>query len=191
MKSLNMLSVGLATVTIVASTAIAAVAQPGWIASDTTNVRDQPTTQGRVVTYSYRGDRVEIFASRINPADGYGWYEVQLPNRTRGWVRADLVQLSTGTNNYTIPRNIGGGDRTGSDTDIGRTVRLNGVGRGPVSVHQSPGRNSPIAFAGNYGDQVYVDGSYQDQDRVWLHVMYPMALPGVVSSGWVQRELTR
>jgi uncharacterized protein YgiM (DUF1202 family) len=191
MKSLNMLSVGLATMTIVASTAIAAVAQPGWIASDTTNVRDQPTTQGRVVTYSYRGDLVEILTSRINPADGYGWYEVKLPNRMRGWVRADLVQLSTGTNTYNIPRNIGGGDRTGSDTDIGRTVRLNGLRRGSVSVHQSPGLNRPIAFAGNHGDQVYVDDSYQDRDGVWLHVMYPMALPGVVSSGWVQRELTR
>jgi Bacterial SH3 domain len=190
MKSLNILSVGLATVTIVASTAIAAVAQPGWIAGDTTNVRDQPSTQGRVVTYTDRGDRVEILASRINPADGYGWYQVQLPNRSRGWVRADLVRISTGTTTANpIPRNIGGGERpgVGSDTDIGATVRLQGA----VSVRRSPGLDGAIAFTGNRGDRVFVKDSYRGRDGIWLHVTYPMALSGVESSGWVQRNLTR
>jgi uncharacterized protein YgiM (DUF1202 family) len=190
MKSLNILSVGLATVTIVASTAIAAVAQPGWIAGDTTNVRDQPSTQGRVVTYTYRGDRVEILASRINPADGYGWYQVQLPNRSRGWVRADLVQISTGTTSYKpIPRNIGGGERpnTGSDTDVGETVSLTRA----VSVRRAPGLDGAIAFTGNRGDRVFVKESYRGRDGIWLRVVYPMALRGVEASGWVQRELTR
>jgi uncharacterized protein YgiM (DUF1202 family) len=193
MKSRNMLSVGLATMAIVVSTALAAVAQPGWIAGDATNVRDRPTTQGRIVTYTYRGNQVEILTSQINPADGYGWYEVKLPNRTRGWVRADLVSLSTGTNRYDIPRNIGGGDRpnTGSDTDIGRTVRLHGTNGGQVNIRRSPGLDSVRAFAGNHGDRVYVDNSYRDRDGIWLHVVYPMALPDVVSSGWVQRNLTR
>jgi hypothetical protein len=201
MKSLNRLSVGLATMTIVASTALSALAQPGWIAGNTTHVRDRPSTEGRIVTSTYRGNQVEILTAQINPADGYGWYEVKLPDQTRGWVRADLVRRSTETNRYDIPRNIGGGDgrqptagyrlNTGSDSDIGRTVRLHGRRGGQVTLRQSPGFNSARAFAGNHGDQVYVDGSYRDRDGIWLHVVYPMALPDVVSSGWVQRDLTR
>jgi hypothetical protein len=63
--------------------------------------------------------------------------------------------------------------------------------RGPVSVRRSPSLNGPQAFAGNHGDQVYVDDSYQGRDGIWLHVVYPMALPDVVSSGWVQRDSIR
>jgi Bacterial SH3 domain/GW (Gly-Tryp) dipeptide domain len=182
MKNLSIFRIGLVTTAIVATAALPSLAQPGRLvaaSNQAINIRYQPSTQSEPVTYAYSGDRVEVLSSQINPEDGFGWYRVEFPNRARGWVRADLLRLGS------VPSG------SGSDLDVGYTVSLNANGGRQISVRRNPSLEAAVIFSGRQGDRVRVDQSFNGQDGVWLYVVYPNALPGVASSGWVRREMTR
>ncbi len=181
MNNLSIFRIGLVTTAIVATAALPSLAQPGRLVASShqaINIRYQPSTRSEPVIYAYSGDQVEVLSSQINPEDGYGWYRVEFPNRARGWVRADLLRLGS------VPG-------TGSDSDIGYTVSLNANGGRQISVRRAPSLESAVLFSGNQGDRVRIDQSFNGRDGVWLYIVYPNALPGVESRGWVRRDMTR
>jgi uncharacterized protein YraI len=187
MKSLSMIRVGLVTAAIVAVAAIPALARPGRVSTQSTtavNVRYLPTTSAEAVAYLNNGAAIDILDGQINPNDGYGWYRVQLPSGTRGWVRADLVQPMVAMTNY--------GPAIGSDSDIGYIGYLNVGGNGQrVGIRTSPNVDSSLQFYGYHGDRVRIEDNFSNRDGRWVKVTYPDALPGVRSTGWVRRDWVR
>jgi SH3-like domain-containing protein len=194
MKSLSMLRVGLAAVAIVTATAMPAFARPGRVNTQSTaavNVRYLPTTGAEAVAYVYNGAIINIVDEQINREDGYGWYQVQLPSGTRGWVRADLVQ-SVAANTANTANTSGAGRAIGSDSDIGEISYLNLGGNGQrVGVRTSPSADSRLQFYGYHGDRIRIEDNFRNRDGLWVKVSYPNALPGVASIGWVRRDWLR
>lgn len=188
MKLSNVLRVSLATAAIVTMTALPSWARPARVVGASrdsqVNVRDIASTNSVVVAYAVSGDIVDVLDSHISEEDGYGWYKVRLANRAIGWIRADLLRFGVPINNY------GGGDGRGSDNDLGFIMRMNAGSAGnKLAVRTGPGFDTSVAFYGRHGDRVRVDNVLTNRDGTWYYVTYPNALRGVISSGWVRRDV--
>jgi len=58
------------------------------IAYEVVKVRAQPTTNSDSVARTIMGQRIHLLE------EANGWYKVEIPNETEGWVRQDMVTLS-------------------------------------------------------------------------------------------------
>lgn len=114
------------------------------------NVRDDASTDAKVVTQLATGDTAEI-VSGPNAQDGHNWYEVSLAEESTGWVAGEFLQaVDSGSGDSTASAAFAVGDavtvavdginfraEAGTDADVLDTLDLNAlfiVRDGPVSA---------------------------------------------------------
>jgi serine/threonine-protein kinase len=162
--------------TAVEETNATIVGEPG-----SKNIRSGPDTDQQVLYEGNPGDRIRIVGVTRN-ADGFPWFQIQLPNGSQGWLASQLVKPDTST----------GTDAFGTDAVPSRTDNANATvtGRsGTKNIRSGPGINYSVQGNVTTGDRVRIIGSSKDSGGyVWYRVVTAAGARGWIAAQLVDRD---
>jgi uncharacterized protein YgiM (DUF1202 family)/cell wall-associated NlpC family hydrolase len=160
---------GAATTAVGNPTAPSRVSKPGTtkrqsvitVSVTSLNVRSTPSSSGAVIGSVYQGQKL-VVVGKSN-----GWYKVQLPNGTVGWVSADYVAGK--------PKSSSGSTKSGSTKSTG-SASGGTKASAALNVRSGPSLTSPVITV------IPPGGSYQivSWQNGWAKVRLPDG-----STGWV------
>ncbi|CEN77985.1 C40 family peptidase [Paraclostridium sordellii] len=80
---------------VLSGTAVFANSKTGTVTASALNIRSGPSTSNSVITYGYKGDKLEILET------SNGWYKVKLSNGKIGWGSGKYISVSGESDNNT------------------------------------------------------------------------------------------
>ncbi len=164
----------------------------GTVVPASANIRQSADSASAVVGATTQGTTLTILGQTSDPS-GTVWYEVYVDANTTGFIRADLVNL---TSDDTIPQSTGTSTSTDADDaaedadgEVGMDAQYATISVEKAKVRSGPSTDNSVVDTLDQGTEVIVSGQDDDSTgKTWYFVTFT-GTEGSELTGYIRYDL--